>query len=166
MAAGAIVATALAVLVPGAYAADTFEPNDTRETATTLLLDVPRSSYLFTSGDEDFYRVVTPRAGHLRITLDVPDGVDYSLSVSSTFNTVESNLGSGLDEEVFLSTVRPAGTSGRAQAKQGLRDRSRLADRGRGRRDSSVARPLSWTGLTATTKSLNRRSEDQEFLFS
>ena len=106
MAAGAIVAAALAVLVPSTYAADAFEPNDTRGTATTLLLDVARSSYLFTSGDEDFYRIVTPRAGHLRITLDVPDGVDYSLSIAEASRLdgeASRRLGRGLDEEVFLT---------------------------------------------------------------
>ena len=41
-----------------------------------------------------------------------------------------------------------------------------LADRGRGRRDSPLARPLSWTGFTTTTGFLNRRSGDQEFSIS
>ena len=96
----------LAVLVPGAYAADTFEPNDTRQTAAALPFGVALSSYLFTSNDEDWYRVVTPRAGHLRVTLDVPDGVDYSLSISdfSGYYIDVSNLGSGLDEEVWLTS--------------------------------------------------------------
>ena len=60
------------------------------------------------------------------------------------------------------STVRPAGNSGRAQTAHGLRDRSRVADRGRGRRDSPLARPLSWTGFTTTTGLL---TGDQEFCF-
>ena len=103
----ALVVAALAVLVQGAYAADTFEPNDTRETATNLPLGVARSSYLFTSNDEDWYRVVTTRAGHLRVRLDVPDGVDYSLSISpyNMFYTDVSNRpGHGLDEEVMATS--------------------------------------------------------------
>ena len=102
----ALVVAVLAVLVPGAYAADTFEPNDTRQTAAALPFGVALSSYLFTSHDEDWYRVVTPRAGHLRVRLDVPDGVDYSLSISdfSGYYIDVSNLGSGLDEEVWLTS--------------------------------------------------------------
>ena len=90
---------------------DNFEPNNRDGDATALPLGTTVSSFLFTRNDEDWYRIDTTAEGHLVVTLDVPESVDYELTlVNSGGSYVGSypRIGDGLDEQV-VATV-PAGT--------------------------------------------------------
>ena len=71
----ALAIAALAVQVPDASAIDTFEPNNTRHTATPIVSGSPRVSYLSTPGDFDYYRFTVSSPQHVRIDLAVPDAM-------------------------------------------------------------------------------------------
>ncbi len=58
---------------------DVLEPNNTHATATELPLGTPVSAYVFTTRDNDYYRIVVPADGHLHITLEVPDTAQYNI---------------------------------------------------------------------------------------
>ena len=57
---------------------DDFEPNNTQATAADLQLGTTIGTFLFTSNDVDWYRIVTTADAHLVVTLNVPDTVNYS----------------------------------------------------------------------------------------
>ena len=67
--------------VPNASAVDTFEPNDTRQTATPIVSGSPLVSYVSTAGDIDYYQFTLSSSQHVRIDLAVPDAVDCRLDV-------------------------------------------------------------------------------------
>ena len=65
----------------GPLAGDDFEPNYGMEDATALPLGTTVSSFIFTRHDQDWYRIVTTADGHLVVTLNVPESVDYDLQL-------------------------------------------------------------------------------------
>ena len=77
----ALVAGALGLHVPSSYAADTFEPNDTRQTATPIASGSPRVSYISTASDNDYYTFTISGSQHVRIDLLAPDTVDYQITL-------------------------------------------------------------------------------------
>ena len=80
----ALVACGAGLHVPSAYAADTFEPNDTRQTATPIASGSPRVSYVSTSSDIDYYTFTISGSQHVRIDLPAPDTVDYRITLDGT----------------------------------------------------------------------------------
>ena len=96
-------------------AGDVFEPNNTFATPAALPLGVERSAFLFTSNDVDYYRIVTPAAGYLRITLDVPDTGQGHLSLfdSNERFLARQPIAIGVDQpglDLEIVTAVPAGT--------------------------------------------------------
>ena len=116
----ALVLIANAVQVRQAYADDTFEPNDTIETAAPIGVGVPLMSYVSTSGDVDYYQFTVPSWQQLRFDLTVPDAADYLIQVVSALGNIGSanGIGNGLDERLELTLdagtyyVRISGYSG------------------------------------------------------
>ena len=101
--------TSLSLTAP--LAGDDFEPNNTQETATPLPLSEDVHTFLFTRNDADWYRVVTTADTHLAVQLNVPETVDYDISLRSSsglFIASSSTFGEGQDERI-VATV-PAGT--------------------------------------------------------
>ncbi len=95
----------------GPLSGDDFEPNDRAENATALPLGTTISSFIFTRQDEDWYRIVTTADAHLAVTLNVPESVNYDLSLWDNlgfFVGGSGQSGKGQDEEVV--TTVPAGT--------------------------------------------------------
>ena len=86
---------------------DTFEPNNTRETAAGLPLATTIASYKFTRNDADWYRIVLPLAAHVRIDLDVPNTVDYDVALyggaTSIALVTASQAGNGVDEQALIT---------------------------------------------------------------
>ena len=86
---------------------DTFEPNNTRETAAGLPLATTIASYKFTRNDADWYRIVLPLAAHVRIDLDVPNTVDYDVALYGGATNIAlvtaSQAGNGVDEQALIT---------------------------------------------------------------
>ena len=87
------------------YAADTFEPNDTIETAAPIDVGVPLMSYVSTSGDVDYYEFTVPAWQHLRFDPTVPDRRRLSdVQVCQAIGTSATpTAATGLDERAELT---------------------------------------------------------------
>ena len=104
----AALAAAIACSGAALRAADTFEPNDTRETATPIASGSPLVSYISSSGDVDFYHFSLSSAQHIRIDLAVPDAANYAVALHQEFPAVRDpiemyvadNPGTGVDERL------------------------------------------------------------------
>ena len=61
--------------------ADTFEPNDTTATATPILLDSSKVSYISASNDFDYYQLTVPGTQQVHVRLTMPGPVNYLVQV-------------------------------------------------------------------------------------
>ena len=108
----ALVVLALASYAAPAEGADTFEPNDTRPTATPIASGSPRVSYLSTSGDVDYYQFTLSSWQHVRIDfLDVPAGVDGYIDLyegDGRHIDYSFHVGEGLDERLEVTLAAGA----------------------------------------------------------
>ena len=104
----AALAAAIACSGAALRAADTFEPNDTRETATPIASGSPLVSYISSSGDVDFYHFSLSSAQHIRIDLIVPAAANYAVALHQEFSAVRDpvemyvadNPGTGVNERL------------------------------------------------------------------
>ena len=90
------------------HAADTFEPNDTRETATPIASGSPLCRRIRRPDDVDFYHFSLSSAQHVRIDLAVPDAANYAVALHQEFSAVRDpiemyvsdNPGTAVDERL------------------------------------------------------------------
>ncbi len=61
------------------YAADTFEPNGTTATATPILVDSSRVSYISSLDDFDYYQLTVPGTQQVHVRLIMPGPVNYQM---------------------------------------------------------------------------------------
>ncbi|MFZ5988353.1 MAG: S8 family serine peptidase, partial [Bacillota bacterium] len=76
------------LIYPNDAAPDSYEPNDSKNTAKSIVNNTPVSANININTDEDWYVINADRSGRLTITLDnIPYGCDYDVSIydGSTF---------------------------------------------------------------------------------
>ncbi len=86
-----------------------FEPNQTAAAATSISSGATNTAAIATTGDEDFYRIVTTGTGNITVNLNGPSGVDFDMQVLRG-GTVLGSGTSSVATEVISLTGQPAGT--------------------------------------------------------
>lgn len=86
---------------------DTYEPNDTVNSAKIVLPDNSYLSYISSSSDVDYYKLVADKAGEITFDLSIPASVDFELSVfdDSGIQVGRSSNGTGVDEQIVLQVA-------------------------------------------------------------
>lgn len=90
---------------------DTWEPNNTLETAAGPLKSGSSiTSYIFTGNDDDWYCFGVTSPTHVSISLDVPSDRDYELELydsESGWTLASSTNGTGMDESIEYTIQTP-----------------------------------------------------------
>lgn len=93
---------------------DTFEPNETSESAIALSSGVPRTSYIATTNDVDFYAFSVATTLHVRVDLTIPAGRTYSLQLLEQGHfgprIITQSLSGGLGLPRRIDWTLPPGT--------------------------------------------------------
>lgn len=91
-------------------AADTYEPNDSTSSAYTVGAGNNYTSYISSSTDNDYYRLVATASGTLNIQLVVPSNKDYDLHVLNASGSLiaSSAAGTGSTENLNVSVTAGA----------------------------------------------------------
>lgn len=94
------------VTQPGA-GPDTYEPNDTVNTAKSVVPANSYLSYIASGSDVDFYKLVADATGEITFSLSIPSTVDYELAVydDSGIQVGRSSNGTGEDEQIVLQVA-------------------------------------------------------------
>ncbi|MEG6591325.1 S8 family serine peptidase [Paenibacillus barengoltzii] len=86
---------------------DTYEPNDTVYSAKSVSPNNSYLSYVSSSSDVDYYKLVPDKAGEITFDLSIPTSVDFELSVydDSGIQVGRSSNGTGVDEQIVLQVA-------------------------------------------------------------
>ena len=78
-----------------------FEPNETRQTAATLVLEVPIAGFICVPGDEDWFSTGLLQGGSIEVTLSsLPADYDLHIYDDSGTELAKSNGGGTADERI------------------------------------------------------------------
>lgn len=99
---GSYSSTAPYTLQLSKYSVESYEPNDTLDTAYDIELKKVYKSYLISESDIDLYRFTPTFTGRNHLTLKVPQGQNYDVSIfdSNQAEIASGTLGTDLAEEV------------------------------------------------------------------
>lgn len=97
----------LLMIPPGAVRADSYEPNDSLGSAYSISIGYTYYSYIGTSTDVDYFRVLPSSSGTLNVSMTVPSGVDYDIQLLNSSGTAltGSYAGSGSSESFSYSVT-------------------------------------------------------------
>lgn len=94
-------------LTLGTIEQDTYEPNDTSNTAYPINYNMTYMSKISTATDVDFYKFTARQSSNIQISLQVPKDKNYDLLIydASLKLVASSTKGTGVSEEVILQVT-------------------------------------------------------------